>query len=76
MKKQLFHTGWTISRQPGKSMVEAMMSSEEEKEPIVLPYDAMIHEAVAKDTKNAGQTGYYPGKTNSTTNERKQFMTY
>lgn len=62
MKKQLFHTGWTISRQPGKSMVEAMMSSEEEKEPIVLPYDAMIHEAVAKDTKNAGQTGYYPGK--------------
>lgn len=62
MKKQLFHTGWMISRQPGKSMVEAMMSSEEEKEPIVLPYDAMIHEAVAKDTKNAGQTGYYPGK--------------
>lgn len=62
MKKQLFHTGWTISRQPGKSMVEAMMSSEGEKEPIVLPYDAMIHEAVAKDTKNAGQTGYYPGK--------------
>lgn len=62
MKKQLFHSGWRISQQSGKSMVEAMMSSGEETENIVLPYDAMIHEAVTPDTKNAGQTGYYPGK--------------
>lgn len=62
MRKQLFHTNWKISNQPGKSMVEAMMSTEEKHEDIILPYDAMIHEPVTPDTKNAGQTGYYPGR--------------
>lgn len=62
MRKELFHTGWSISNQPGKSMVEAMMTSEEAKQEIILPFDAMIHEDVTPDTKNAGQTGYYPGK--------------
>lgn len=62
MIKQLFHTNWRISNQPGKSMVEKMMSQGEESKEIILPYDAMIHEAVTPDTKNAGQTGYYPGK--------------
>ncbi|MCI9338238.1 MAG: DUF4982 domain-containing protein [Lachnospiraceae bacterium] len=61
MKKQLFCTQWKISNQPGKSMVEAMMTTKETGRQITLPYDAMIHEAVTPDTKNAGQTGYYPG---------------
>lgn len=62
MEKQMFHTGWRISSQSGKSMVESMMSRSEVGEEIILPYDAMIHESVKPDTKNAGQTGYYPGK--------------
>lgn len=62
MKKQLFHTGWKVSNQPGKSMVEAMMTSEEPQQDIILPYDAMIHEGVTPNTKNAGQSGFYPGK--------------
>lgn len=62
MKKIVFNRKWELSNQPGKSIVEAMMSSDEQKKEICLPYDAMICEKVTAETKNAGQTGYYPGK--------------
>lgn len=62
MKKQMFHTGWRISGQSGESLVEAMMSQQDSGKEIILPYDAMIHERVTPNTKNAGQTGFYPGK--------------
>lgn len=38
-----------------------MMGEKEAGREIVLPYDAMIHEDVTPDTKNAKQSGYYPG---------------
>lgn len=61
MQKELFNSSWKFSNQPGKSLVEMMMGGSDDKVDITLPYDAMIREKVVPDTKNAGQTGYYPG---------------
>lgn len=61
MKKTLFNNGWKFSNQPGKSLVEMMMGGDDDRIDITLPYDAMIREKVVSDTKNAGQTGFYPG---------------
>ena len=40
-----------------------MINREAIERKITLPYDAMIYEEVDPNTKNGGQTGYYPGKT-------------
>ena len=61
MQKELFNAGWKFSNQPGKSLVEMMMDGKDDRVSITLPYDAMIREKVVPDTKNAGQTGFFPG---------------
>lgn len=62
MKKELFNKEWKIIEKSDKSLVESMVNIVEKGKDITLPYDAMIRESVTKDTKNGGQTGYYPGK--------------
>lgn len=63
MKKYLFNQEWMFSKKKPKSLVEAMSAPGEpdERVKVTLPYDAMIREEVTPETKNGGQTGYYPG---------------
>ncbi len=70
MKKSKFNTKWFISENQAYSLVEAMSGGKITEQEIILPHDAMIHEIRTPDTRNAGHTGYYPGKTY---NYRKTF---
>lgn len=63
MKKIKFNTGWFICENHANSLVEAMSGAKVLGQEITLPHDAMIHEKRTPDTKNFGQTGYYPSKT-------------
>lgn len=61
MYKEKFNLDWFVSKSSGESIVESMRGEKSEKIAINLPYDCMIREERKPDTKNAGQTGYYPG---------------
>lgn len=61
MYKTKFNGDWFIAKGNGKSIVESMREGESDSKAIHVPYDSMIREERKPDTKNAGQTGYYPG---------------
>lgn len=63
MQKNQFNNKWFISVNQANSLAEAISGSKASEKEIILPHDAMIHEKRIPDTKNAGHTGYYPGKT-------------
>ena len=70
MKKNLFHTGWTV--RPGvPNPFGVIFGSEPEAVPVTLPQDAMILEARRHDAPSGNQTGYYPVK--SYTYEKRFF---
>ena len=61
MIRQKWNTDWTVLK-PGESpMMAAMMGGGGAAEKLVLPHDAMIREERTQSTKNAHQTGFYPG---------------
>lgn len=70
MQRNNFNAKWFISENQANSLAEAMSGIKAIEQEIILPHDAMIHEKRTPDTKNGGQTGYYPGKTY---NYRKTF---
>lgn len=60
MKRIKWNDRWTVQAPSGSPFSE--MSGENAKEELIeLPHDAMIHEKRTHDTKNAHQTGFYPG---------------
>lgn len=65
MEKLIFNNDWYVTKSGTESVVEEYQDSNEENAPqaITLPHDGMISELRRKDTKNGGQTGYYPGET-------------
>lgn len=60
MYKEKFNHDWFVSKSAGESIVEAMKGENTKKKAVHLPYDSMIQEQRDPNTKNAGQTGYYP----------------
>ena len=56
-----FNKDWRLFKGNTNSMMTMMSGGGPEPEPVDLPHDAMVHEERTKDTKNAGQTGFYPG---------------
>lgn len=65
MEKLNFNNDWFVTKAGTESVVEEYQDSNEENAPqaITLPHDGMIAELRREDTKNGGQTGYYPGET-------------
>lgn len=62
MKKTNFNLDWSFTCSGTESVVDSFLeNSDETKKMITLPHDAMILEERTSDTKNGGQTGYYPG---------------
>lgn len=62
MKRVKWNDAWKISTPSDSPLIEMMMGGGTEKF-IQLPHDAMIHEKRTQETKNAHQTGFYPGGT-------------
>ena len=60
MKRIKWNDGWTFSKPSGNPLME-MIGGGPKGEPVTLPHDAMIHETRTQATKNAHQTGFYPG---------------
>ena len=54
-----FNKDWRLFKGNTNSMMTMMSGGGPEPEPVDLPHDAMVHEERTKDTKNAGQTGFY-----------------
>ncbi|MGM0098121.1 hypothetical protein IGI69_003375 [Enterococcus sp. DIV1083b] len=64
MKKISFNDKWFVTKSGTESVVESFSNNQQEgKVAITLPHDGMISEERCRDTKNGGQTGYYPGGT-------------
>ncbi len=62
MKKINFNLDWSVTSSGTESVVDSYLQDKDEgKKKITLPHDAMILEKRKKDSKNSGQTGYYPG---------------
>lgn len=59
MKKEKFHTGWTVEKGI-KDPFASMMPGEENAKDVTLPHDAMIFERRSEQCANGTQTGYYP----------------
>lgn len=60
MIRQKWNTGWQLLK-PGMSPMMASMMGAAATTPVNLPHDAMVHEKRTPNTKNAHQTGFYPG---------------
>lgn len=61
MKRVTWNDSWKVVTSSDNSLVASMMGGEKADNLIRLPHDAMIHEKRTKETKNAHQTGFYPG---------------
>ena len=59
MKKINFNHNWNFAA--GSVTLQDIWSESKAVEVVHLPHDAMIHEERRPDTKNAHQTGFYPG---------------
>ena len=62
MEKINFNKEWLVTTTGTESVVAAYTADQDvSKKRINLPHDAMIREERRENTKNGGQTGYYPG---------------
>lgn len=59
MIRQNFNYDWKYTKE-SPSMMSAM-TGEPNYDVVQLPHDAMVHEERTPDTKNGGQTGFWPG---------------
>ncbi len=56
-----WNDGWTVYKSPSIPSILPGIDPPVKGVRVRLPYDAMIHETKTQNTKNAHQTGYYPG---------------
>ncbi len=61
MIAQKWNDDWTVYKSPSIPSILPGFDPPVKGRRVCLPYDAMIHEAKTPNTKNAHQTGYYPG---------------
>ncbi len=61
MIQRNWNDDWTVYKSPSIPSILPGIDPPVKGRRVRLPYDAMIHEAKTRDTKNAHQTGYYPG---------------
>ena len=61
MLREKWNDNWTVEVASSSPLMASLMKEQVEKKVVQLPHDAMIHEERTEETKNAHQTGYYPG---------------
>jgi len=59
--REKWNDNWTVEVASSSPLMASLMKEQVEKKVVQLPHDAMIHEERTEETKNAHQTGYYPG---------------
>ena len=58
MIRQSFNDSWSMKV---GGFFDQLRGAGASSTPVVLPHDAMIHEAPSPDDVSGGQTGFYPG---------------
>jgi len=61
MIREKWNDSWFVTKSPVIPSVLPGVDRPENGKAVRLPYDAMIHEKKDRNTKNAHQTGFYPG---------------
>lgn len=61
MIRNKWNDSWFVTKSPVIPSILPGIDPPESGKAVRLPYDAMIHEKKVKSTKNAHQTGFYPG---------------
>ncbi len=61
MNREKWNDAWRVATPSASPLMEMMTGGGAADDLIQLPHDAMIHEKRTQTTKNAHQTGFYPG---------------